>query len=126
MSDCRNPGGRWPPAEIMHRAILAKDTGPIPFVDTEAAARHLALTPTRSNATARSAVGRPSTNSGGMSDTRCGISMPGRPSIATSKQGATDRGDTDDEARAFLGPRRVPSTDWPAALTGIYPQRAGG
>jgi hypothetical protein len=47
MSDCRNSGGRWPPAEIMRRAVLVKDAGPIPFVDTEAAARHLALTPHR-------------------------------------------------------------------------------
>lgn len=44
MSDCRNAGGRWPPAEIMRHAVLVKDAGRIPFVDTEAAARHLALT----------------------------------------------------------------------------------
>lgn len=45
MSDCRNLGGRWPPAEVMKRAAMAEDTGKIPFVDTEAAARYLALTP---------------------------------------------------------------------------------
>lgn len=45
MSDCRNLGGRWPPAEIMRRAVQVEDTGKIPFVDTEAAARYLALSP---------------------------------------------------------------------------------
>lgn len=45
MSDCRNPGGRWPPAEVMKRAVMVDDTGKIPFVDTEAAARYLALSP---------------------------------------------------------------------------------
>lgn len=45
MSDCRNSGGRWPPAEIMARAVMVDDTGKIPFVDTEAAARFLALSP---------------------------------------------------------------------------------
>lgn len=43
MSDCRNSGGRWPPADVMKRAVMADDTGKIPFVDTEAAARYLAL-----------------------------------------------------------------------------------
>lgn len=45
MSDCRNPEGRWPPFEIMRRAKEIDDTGLIPFVDTEAAARYLALSP---------------------------------------------------------------------------------
>ena len=45
MSDCRNPGARWPTAEIMRRARYVDDTGLIPFVDTEAAARYLALSP---------------------------------------------------------------------------------
>jgi hypothetical protein len=45
MSDCRNPHGRWPTAEIMRRARQVDDTGLIPFVDTEAAARYLALSP---------------------------------------------------------------------------------
>jgi len=45
MSDCRNPEGRWPPLEIMRRAKEVDDTGLIPFVDTEAAARYLALSP---------------------------------------------------------------------------------
>ena len=45
MSDCRNPDARWPTAEIMRRARQVDDTGLIPFVDTEAAARYLALSP---------------------------------------------------------------------------------
>ena len=45
MSDCRNPDARWPTAEIMRRAHHVGDTGLIPFVDTEAAARYLALSP---------------------------------------------------------------------------------
>ncbi len=45
MSDCRNPNARWPTAEIMRRAQHVDDTGLIPFVDTEAAARYLALSP---------------------------------------------------------------------------------
>ena len=45
MSDCRNPDARWPTAEIMRRARHVDDTGLIPFVDTEAAARYLALSP---------------------------------------------------------------------------------
>lgn len=43
MSDCRNAGGRWPPIAIMAKAV--DDTGKIPFVNTEAAARYLALSP---------------------------------------------------------------------------------
>lgn len=43
MSDRRNPEGRWPPLEILSRAVMVDDTGKIPFVDTEAAARYLAL-----------------------------------------------------------------------------------
>lgn len=45
MSDCCNPGARWPSAEIMRSARQVEDTGLIPFVDTEAAARYLALSP---------------------------------------------------------------------------------
>lgn len=45
MSDCRNPDGRWPTADIMRRARHVDDTGLIPFVDTEAAARYLSLSP---------------------------------------------------------------------------------
>ncbi len=45
MSDCRNPDARWPTAEIMRRARHVDETGLIPFVDTEAAARYLALSP---------------------------------------------------------------------------------
>ena len=45
MFDCRNPEGRWPPLEIMRRAKEVDDTGLIPFVDTAAAARYLALSP---------------------------------------------------------------------------------
>ena len=45
MSDCRNPDARWPTAEIMRRARHVDDTGLIPFVDTQAAARYLALSP---------------------------------------------------------------------------------
>ena len=45
MSDCRNAGGRWPPLSVMRTAAMVDDTGKIPFVDTEAAARYLALSP---------------------------------------------------------------------------------
>jgi len=45
MSDCQNTSGRWPPTEIMRKAVMVDDTGKIPFVDTEAAARYLALSP---------------------------------------------------------------------------------
>ena len=45
MSDCRNPNARWPTAEIMRHSRQVDDTGLIPFVDTEAAARYLALSP---------------------------------------------------------------------------------
>ena len=45
MSDCQNPDTRWPAVEIMRRAREVDDTGLIPFVDTEAAARYLALSP---------------------------------------------------------------------------------
>jgi hypothetical protein len=34
---------RWPTADILRRAEFAKEAGPICFVDTEAAARYLAL-----------------------------------------------------------------------------------
>lgn len=45
MSDCRNAGGRWPPAAVTKRAVMVDDVGKIPFVDTGAAARYLALSP---------------------------------------------------------------------------------
>lgn len=45
MSDCRNADGRWPPVDVIRRAVMVEDTGKIPFVDTEAAARYLALSP---------------------------------------------------------------------------------
>lgn len=45
MSDCRNPDARWPTAEMMRRARKIDNTGLIPFVDTVAAARYLALSP---------------------------------------------------------------------------------
>jgi len=45
MSDCRNPDSRWPPITVMRRAEAVDDTGRIPFVDTGAAARYLALSP---------------------------------------------------------------------------------
>ena len=45
MSDRRNPDSRWPPVAIMRCAKVVDDTGLIPFVDTEAAARYLALSP---------------------------------------------------------------------------------
>lgn len=45
MSDCRNPDARWPTAEVMRQARNVDDTGLIPFVDTGAAARYLALSP---------------------------------------------------------------------------------
>ncbi|WP_245257452.1 hypothetical protein [Methylocapsa acidiphila] len=35
----------WPTADILERAEFVKDAGAIRFVDTEAAARYLALTP---------------------------------------------------------------------------------
>jgi hypothetical protein len=34
---------RWPTADILRRAQFVEDAGPIRFVDTEAAARYLAL-----------------------------------------------------------------------------------
>ena len=45
MSDCQDPHTRWPPVEIMRRAREVDNTGLIPFVDTEAAVRYLALSP---------------------------------------------------------------------------------
>ena len=63
MSDCRNPHARWPTAEIMRRARMVDDTGLIPFVDTEAAARYLALSPHSLECYARSVAGHRSTNS---------------------------------------------------------------
>jgi len=45
MSDCQNPDSRFPSVEIMRRVREVDDTGLIPFVDTEVAARYLALSP---------------------------------------------------------------------------------
>jgi len=36
---------RWPPPEILERAVFVKEAGPARFVDTMAAARYLALDP---------------------------------------------------------------------------------
>lgn len=38
-----NQKRRWPTADILRRARFVEDAGPIRFVDTEAAARYLAL-----------------------------------------------------------------------------------
>ena len=38
-----SPQRRWPTPDILRRARFADDAGPIRFVDTEAAARYLAL-----------------------------------------------------------------------------------
>ena len=38
-----NRENHWPPLAILKRAKFVKDAGPIRFVDTEAAARYLAL-----------------------------------------------------------------------------------
>lgn len=45
MSDRRNPDRRWPSVEVLRRAKEVDETSLIPFVDTEAAARYLALRP---------------------------------------------------------------------------------
>jgi hypothetical protein len=37
------PQRRWPTSDILQRAEFVKEAGPIRFVDTEAAARYLAL-----------------------------------------------------------------------------------
>lgn len=90
MSDCRNLGGRWPPVELMKRAVLVEDTGKIPFVDTEAAARYLALSPHSPwSATARSAAVRPSTSSASSSATPFQTWSPGPRSVGTSRLRAT-------------------------------------
>ena len=38
-----NPQRRWPTPDILRRSRFVDDAGPIRFVDTEAAARYLAL-----------------------------------------------------------------------------------
>jgi hypothetical protein len=43
MREGTNQQRRWPDADILHRARFVDDAGPIRFVDTEAAARYLAL-----------------------------------------------------------------------------------
>lgn len=45
MGDCRNAGSRWPTPEVMRTAVMVADTGKVPFVDTVAAARYLAISP---------------------------------------------------------------------------------
>lgn len=44
MPDKSSRQQRWPAPNILRRAKFVKDAGPIRFVDTEAAARYLALT----------------------------------------------------------------------------------
>ncbi len=39
----QNNRAKWPSAEILARAKLMKEAGPVRFVDTEAAAKYLAL-----------------------------------------------------------------------------------
>lgn len=126
MSDRRNAGGRWPPAEIMRRAVLVKEAGPIPFVDTEVAARHLALTP-HTLECYRSVGGGPAFYKFGR-HVRYALRDLDACAAAhrVSEAGATDRGDTDDEVRALPGARCVPSTDRPAALLRTYPQHVRG
>lgn len=43
MSEKTKPQRRWPTPDILRRAQFVDDAGPIRFVDTEAAARYLAL-----------------------------------------------------------------------------------
>jgi hypothetical protein len=43
MADKSNPQPRWPTPDILRRARFVNDAGPIRFVNTEAAARYLAL-----------------------------------------------------------------------------------
>ena len=43
MADSPSPQRRWPAPDIARRARFVRDAGPIRFVDTEAAARYLAL-----------------------------------------------------------------------------------
>ena len=43
MQDSPTQQRRWPTPDILRRAQFVKDAGPIRFVDTEAAARYLAL-----------------------------------------------------------------------------------
>lgn len=38
-----NSQSRWPSADLLKRAVFVKEAGPVRFVDTEAAARYLAL-----------------------------------------------------------------------------------
>ena len=109
MSDCRNPDARWPTAEIMRRARLVDDTGLIPFVDTEAAARYLALSPHSLEclpiARRRPA---PSTSSGSSSATPYPTCRPGSPSAATVAPAGKTRGCTNlpppSLIAAFAGP----------------------
>lgn len=43
MGEKSKPQRRWPTPDILRRARFVDDAGPIRFVDTEAAARYLAL-----------------------------------------------------------------------------------
>ena len=80
MSDCRNSDARWPTAEIMRRARHVDDTGLIPFVDTEAAARYLALSPHSLECYRSLGAVRPFTNSASSCATLSRTSRRGRPS----------------------------------------------
>ena len=43
MSSQNKAQARWPAPDVLRRARFVKEAGPIRFVDTEAAARYLAL-----------------------------------------------------------------------------------
>lgn len=91
MSDCRNPGARWPTLDIMRRVRQVDDTGLIPFVDTEAAARYLALSPHSLECYDPWAAGRPFTNSANSSATPFLTCKRGLLSGVTSEHQATTR-----------------------------------
>jgi Helix-turn-helix domain len=45
MTDHRKIAPAWPPTDVLRRAVQVDAVGKIPFVDTAAAARYLALSP---------------------------------------------------------------------------------
>ena len=45
MTDRIKLKGRWPPPDIVSRAVMIDDLGPIGFVTTETAAKFLSLSP---------------------------------------------------------------------------------
>lgn len=106
MSDCRNPDSRWPPVEIMCRAKEIDDTGLIPFVDTEAAARYLALAATRSNAIAHLVAARPSISSASLCAMPSRTYKPGRLSGGIITQQARTRVSTSRSKTPGLNVRR--------------------